>query len=360
MDFAVKFSQNPTKLNVGMKIGNKTVVVSNDHRELEHRDDSDQHTIPSITGLEEALDSKQGKSTLEEDIEKAGFTKNDGTYTKPESGIPKSDLEDNVQESLKKADSALQKHQDLTGYAKKTDIPTVPTKVSEFENDSGYLTTHQDISGKQDKSALETDVETLGFTKNTGTYSKPSGGIPKTDLASDVQTSLSKADSALQKHQSLTAYRLISNSYSKDEINTLLASAGKVKTVNNIEPDKNGNIEIKGGTGQDGTTFTPSVSSDGTLSWTNDGGKDNPTPVNIKGESVTVTSVSESTEDGGSNVVTFSDGKTLTVKNGRKGNSGGGSGGGSSGSLIVTDTDTETTYTLTLKLTNGKPVIEYE
>jgi len=31
-----------------------------------------------------------------------------------------------------------------------------------------------------------------------GTYSKPSGGIPKTDLASDVQTSLRKADTALQ------------------------------------------------------------------------------------------------------------------------------------------------------------------
>lgn len=31
-------------------------------------------------------------------------------------------------------------------------------------------------------------------------YSKPSGGIPKKDLASDVQTSLSKADSALQNY----------------------------------------------------------------------------------------------------------------------------------------------------------------
>lgn len=35
-------------------------------------------------------------------------------------------------------------------------------------------------------------------------YVKPSGGIPKTDLASDVQTSLGKADSALQSHQSVT------------------------------------------------------------------------------------------------------------------------------------------------------------
>lgn len=31
-----------------------------------------------------------------------------------------------------------------------------------------------------------------------GTYSKPSGGIPKSDLASAVQTSLGKADTALQ------------------------------------------------------------------------------------------------------------------------------------------------------------------
>lgn len=33
----------------------------------------------------------------------------------------------------------------------------------------------------------------------------------------------------------------------------------------------------------DGATFTPSVSSDGVLSWTNDKGKDNPVSVNIKG-----------------------------------------------------------------------------
>jgi len=37
-------------------------------------------------------------------------------------------------------------------------------------------------------------------------YFKPSTGIPKTDLASDVQTSLGKADTALQQHQSLTGY----------------------------------------------------------------------------------------------------------------------------------------------------------
>lgn len=40
------------------------------------------------------------------------------------------------------------------------------------------------------------------------------------------------------------------------------------------------------------------------------------------GVSVSVQSVTESTEDGGSNVVTFSDGKTLAVKNGKKGEPG--------------------------------------
>lgn len=51
----------------------------------------------------------------------------------------------------------------------------VPEKVSELENDSGY-----------------------------GTYTKPAAGIPKSDLASGVQASLGKADTALQNHQDIS------------------------------------------------------------------------------------------------------------------------------------------------------------
>ena len=51
---------------------------------------------------------------------------------------------------------------------------------------------------KSGAAVTEATVSGWGFTKNTGTYSKPAGGIPKTDLASAVQTSLGKADSALQ------------------------------------------------------------------------------------------------------------------------------------------------------------------
>lgn len=49
------------------------------------------------------------------------------------------------------------------------------------------------------------DIATVGQL-NTGLnekYEKPTGGIPKSDLASDVQTSLGKADTALQSHQTV-------------------------------------------------------------------------------------------------------------------------------------------------------------
>ena len=39
----------------------------------------------------------------------------------------------------------------------------------------------------------------------------------------------------------------------------------------------------QGASGRDGVTFTPSVSEDGNLSWTNDGGLANPQTVNLKG-----------------------------------------------------------------------------
>lgn len=80
--------------------------------------------------------------------------------------------------------------------------------------------------------------------------------------------------------------------------------------------------------GQQGATFTPSVSPEGTISWSNDRGLPNPTPVNIKGvkgdagTSITVSNVTVSYVDGGSNVVRFSDGNIVTILNGNKGNPG--------------------------------------
>ena len=51
--------------------------------------------------------------------------------------------------------------------------------------------------------------------------------------------------------------------------------------VENLSPSEGGGTPGKDG--EDGATFTPSVDSDGNLSWTNDKGLENPAPVNIKG-----------------------------------------------------------------------------
>ena len=108
-----------------------------------------------------------------------------GHYSKPSGGIPKTDLEQSVQNSLEKADTALQSFSE-------TD-PTVPSwakassKPSYTQDEVGDGSTYKRVTATE-KNAWN----------NKGTYSKPSGGIPKTDLASAVQTSLGKADSALQ------------------------------------------------------------------------------------------------------------------------------------------------------------------
>lgn len=73
----------------------------------------------------------------------------------------------------------------------------------------------------------EETVAEWGFTKNTGTYSKPNEGIPKTDLTSSVQSSLEKADAALQPDKvKTTTSTTVGDVYDVTYINT---------TVGNIE-----------------------------------------------------------------------------------------------------------------------------
>ena len=98
----------------------------------------------------------------------------------------------------------------------------IPTKTSQLTNDSDYLTQHQDISGKLDKtgdgSKLTVTFSTLdklnlisgdslsrligkisAWLKDLGSLAFKNQ-VAKSDLASDVKTSLGKADSALQSY----------------------------------------------------------------------------------------------------------------------------------------------------------------
>lgn len=173
------------------------------------------------TDLKNKLDGIASGATAvtESTVSGWGFTKNTGTgtYSKPSGGIPKTDLASAVQTSLGKADTALQSFTESD--------PTVPAHVKSITSDN--ITAWNGVSNKVDKvdgkglssndftttlknkldgiasgatAVSETTVSGWGFTKNAGTYSKPSTGIPKTDLASAVQTSLGKADSALQSY----------------------------------------------------------------------------------------------------------------------------------------------------------------
>lgn len=85
-----------------------------------------------------------------------------GTYSLPSGGIPVTDLASSVQTSLGKADTALQS-----------------APVTSVNNKTGAVVlTASDVGA--------------------GTYSKPSGGIPSSDLAQSVQDSLDLADTAVQ------------------------------------------------------------------------------------------------------------------------------------------------------------------
>ena len=151
-------------------------------------------------------------SELEND---AGY----GTYTKLSTGIPKSDLASGVQASLGKADTALQKHQDISG---KQDKLTAGANITISGNtisakDTTYGNASASAAGKSvgtfsANAAKDTGinipipkkVSELENDAGYGTYTKLSTGIPKSDLASGVQASLGKADTALQKHQDIS------------------------------------------------------------------------------------------------------------------------------------------------------------
>ena len=113
----------------------------------------------------------------------------------------------------------LTEHQSLVDYAKKTEIPTVPTKVSAFENDKGYLTEHQSLEGYAKTADLATVAKTGSYNDLTNKPTIPSitglatetyvnGKIAEIDIPT-IPTNISAFTNDagyLTEHQSLTEY----------------------------------------------------------------------------------------------------------------------------------------------------------
>lgn len=239
-----------TKTELGNKMDKVTlakVATSNSFNDLDNKP-----TIPS--------------QVTESTVSGWGFTKNTGTYSKPSDGIPKTDLASSVQTSLGKADSALQSINSSQVTTALGFTPYNSTNPSGYTSNKGTVTkvnnTSPDANGNVTISipsqVTESTVSGWGFTKNAGTYSKPSGGIPKTDLASAVQTSLGKADTALQSFtETDPTVPAHVKSITEANISTwngkqaTLVSGTNIKTINGDSILGSGNLTIEAGAGID-------------------------------------------------------------------------------------------------------------
>lgn len=156
-----------------------------------------------------------------------------GTYSKPSGGIPATDLASDVQTSLGKADTALQSYtetdpvftasaahgitaQDISNWNAKqnslantqnpytaqgtsTKVPTITTNnlgqvttITETNIDFPTLSKGTTSGSGNAVTDISVSGHTITLTKGStfGTYSKPSGGIPATDLATAVSQRL--------------------------------------------------------------------------------------------------------------------------------------------------------------------------
>lgn len=108
---------------------------------------------------------------------------------------------------------------DLSNYATKSEIPVVPTNVSAFNNDAGYLTEHQSLSG------YVTNVEMSAFTYDKATIDEKvaqGGTFDPTQYYTKTAT-----NALLDEKLDVTAYTPtdLSNYYNKQEVNNIVESA---------------------------------------------------------------------------------------------------------------------------------------
>ena len=95
---------------------------------------------------------------------------------------------------------ALPAQAEYTLEAGATDGSLVLMKNGEAVGDPAVVAGWADLLAKAQKGITDAAA---AKTAADAKYTKPAGGIPKSDLASAVQTSLGKADSALQEHQTI-------------------------------------------------------------------------------------------------------------------------------------------------------------
>lgn len=152
----------------------------------------------TFTNNGEIVKSAIGATSISSSIEATG-----------EAPSPVETWVDAANEKLAEVDEALA---DLNGIPSGGSSGQVLAKASgtdydaEWVNQSGGTSDYSDLTNKPSINSVPlsgnkslSDLGAASAADVSAKYTKPSGGIPKTDLASAVQTSLSKADTAYQK-----------------------------------------------------------------------------------------------------------------------------------------------------------------
>lgn len=211
-----------------------------------------------------------------------GFTKNVGTYVKPNDGIPKEDLSNAVQESLDKADTALQTHQDISHLATKGELKdkqeslvsgvNIKTINGESVLGEGNIEikgggeSYDDselrglIEGKQDKLEDNVNIKTINGTSLLGSGNiviSGEGGESYDDtelrnmIANKVDKiegkGLSTEDYTTEEKEKLMSLENYDDSGLKDDISKKqdkLVSGESIKTVNGESILGSGDITI--------------------------------------------------------------------------------------------------------------------
>lgn len=157
-------------------------------------------------------------------------------YNKPSGGIPSSDFTQAVQQALTAALSAYQKPNDGIPAS---DLAAAVQSAIDKAN-SAYQKPVDGIPSTDFTTAVQN-----ALTLALSAYQKPNAGIPQSDLAAAVQAALmsaanepterQQADAALQLliqqvANSLVNYYLKSETYSRSEVNDIVAAVGKFQS----------------------------------------------------------------------------------------------------------------------------------
>lgn len=137
IDNAEKVNNHTVECDVPANAVFTDTVFSGDYNDLSNK--------PSIPSKTSDLTNDSGYISI--------YTETDPTVPSHVKGISQSDITNWNNKSTFSGN-----YEDLTN---KPTIPTVPTNVSSFTNDAGYLTSHQDISGKQDTLVSGTNIKTI-------------------------------------------------------------------------------------------------------------------------------------------------------------------------------------------------------